>query len=216
MIPIRIFFTKTGTARFISHLDVNRMMQRALKRAELPVWYTQGFNPHMYLTFALPLSLGQESLCESMDLRLDEPMPLDEVQRRLQQVLPDGFSVTGVFPPRDKYAAIASAVYRCELFTEQPEALLADWERFIALPEIPMEKKTKRGSTTIDLRPCLSDVKQEAGENAVSLTMRLPAGSETNINPSLVLDAFSAHTELVFYSKILRTGVFNADGKPFC
>ena len=215
LIPIRIFFTKTGVARYISHLDVNRMMQRALKRAELPVWYTEGFNPHMYLTFALPLSLGQESLCESMDLRLNEPVPPEEVQCRLQAALPDGFSVTGVFPPQEKYAAIAAAVYRCELYTEQPETLAADWERFAALPEILTEKKTKRGSSTVDLRPLLSDVKREQGEEALTLTVRLPAGSVSNINPSLILEAFAAHTDQVFYSRILRTGVFTSDGKPF-
>ena len=65
----RVFYTKTGRAKYISHLDVTRCFQRALQRAGLSVWYTEGFNPHSYLTFTLPLSLGYESLCESMDKR---------------------------------------------------------------------------------------------------------------------------------------------------
>ena len=62
MTTIRVWFTKTGEASYISLLDLQRVMQRALKRSGLPVWYTLGFNPHIYMTFAAPLSLGQESL----------------------------------------------------------------------------------------------------------------------------------------------------------
>ena len=62
MTTVRIWFTKTGEASYISLLDLQRVMQRALKRSGLPVWYTLGFNPHIYMTFACPLPLGQESL----------------------------------------------------------------------------------------------------------------------------------------------------------
>ena len=72
MIDIRLGFSKTDRAAYISHLDCNRLFQRAFKRSGLPVWYTQGFNPHVYLTFPLPLSLGTESLCETVDFRLTE------------------------------------------------------------------------------------------------------------------------------------------------
>ena len=68
---IRVYFTKTGEASYISLLDLQRVMQRALKRSGLPVWYTLGFNPHIYMTFAAPLSLGQESLCETVDFKTE-------------------------------------------------------------------------------------------------------------------------------------------------
>ncbi len=74
MTTVRVWFTKTGEAAYISLLDLQRVMQRALKRARLPVWYTQGFNPHIYMTFAAPLALGQESLVESLDCKM-EPLP---------------------------------------------------------------------------------------------------------------------------------------------
>ena len=61
MTTVRLRFTKTGEAAYISLLDLQRVMQRAFKRSGLPVWYTQGFNPHIYMTFAAPLALGQES-----------------------------------------------------------------------------------------------------------------------------------------------------------
>ena len=69
---IRIFFSKTGRAIYISHLDLYRLFQRSIKRAKLPVWETEGFNPHLYLTFALPLALGTAGVCESMDTKLTE------------------------------------------------------------------------------------------------------------------------------------------------
>ena len=74
-IDARIFYRKTGRAKYISHLDLARCMQRAVKRTGLPVWYTVGFNPRLYLGFALPLPLGQESVCETVDLCLMEDIP---------------------------------------------------------------------------------------------------------------------------------------------
>ena len=75
MTTVRIWFTKTGEASYISLLDLQRVMQRSLKRSGLPVWYTLGFNPHIYMTFACPLPLGQESLVESVDVKTEAEQP---------------------------------------------------------------------------------------------------------------------------------------------
>jgi len=80
---VRVFWKKEGRIKYISHLDINRCMARALKRSRLPVWHTLGFNPHIYTTFALPLALGYESECESVDFRLTEQVPMQEVVDRL-------------------------------------------------------------------------------------------------------------------------------------
>ncbi|MEG1863452.1 MAG: TIGR03936 family radical SAM-associated protein, partial [Oscillospiraceae bacterium] len=78
MNTVRINFHKTGVACYFSHLDLQRVMTRALKKSGLPVWYSLGYNPRIYLTFALPLTLGHESICESFDFRLNEE--LDEAK----------------------------------------------------------------------------------------------------------------------------------------
>ena len=70
MREVRLRFSKTGQAKYISHLDVNRVFSRALSRARINLWYTEGFNPHPYMSFSLPLSLGVESLCENVDIRI--------------------------------------------------------------------------------------------------------------------------------------------------
>lgn len=90
---VRIRFSKTGRAKYISHLDLNRAMIRALRRAEIPLWYTEGFNRHPYVTFAAPLSQGYEGLRECMDFRLEEDMPMEELVSRLNAVMPEGLTV---------------------------------------------------------------------------------------------------------------------------
>ena len=70
MLKIRTVYEKRGRAKYISHLDLNRCMQRTIRRAGLPIWYSEGFNPRMYLMFPLALSLGFESVCEVMDFNL--------------------------------------------------------------------------------------------------------------------------------------------------
>ena len=90
MKSVRIMFSKTGRAKYVSHLDLVRAMTRAVRRADIPLWYTEGFNRHPYLTFASPLSLGYEGLRETMDIRMADDFPYDELAARLNAVLPEG------------------------------------------------------------------------------------------------------------------------------
>ena len=86
---VRIWFKKDFECRYISHLDLNRCMLRALHKSKIPIWHTEGFNPHIYLTFALPLSLGYESEFETMDFRLTKDMDFEEVLEKLDVKSPD-------------------------------------------------------------------------------------------------------------------------------
>lgn len=97
MREVRLRFSKTGRLKYISHLDINRAMSRALKRAQIPLWYTEGFNPHPYMSFSLPLSLGVESLCESVDLRIIGDITNDEIKNRLNNVLPQDIKIVDVY-----------------------------------------------------------------------------------------------------------------------
>jgi len=120
---IRIFFTKTGMAKYISHLDLMRCMSRAFKRAQIPLWFTEGFNPHLFMTFARPLSLGQESLCEVVDVRLVGEMTFKELQTRMNDALPRDITVVSVQTPVHKPSEIAVAEYAIKLFTDSQSAL---------------------------------------------------------------------------------------------
>ena len=90
MREVRLRFSKTDRCKYISHLDINRCMARALSRAKIPLWYTEGFNPHPYMSFSLPLSLGVESFCESVDLRIVGDITNQEIKDNLNEMLPEG------------------------------------------------------------------------------------------------------------------------------
>ena len=209
----RIVFEKRGRVKYISHLDLNRCMLRAVRRSGLPAWYTEGFHPHMYLMFPLALSLGAESTCEVMDIRLTEEVPPEEILDRLNPALPEGLRAYEVREPQNVTQDIAAAEYEVTLSGEN---LAGFWERFYAQEEILVEKKTKKGMKEIDIKPLITVLDMTALEGGVKLTLRLPAGNEGNINVSVVTDAFAKHAEFpVLVRKVLRTKIFCADGKLF-
>ena len=119
---VRVWFSKTGTARYISHLDLNRCMSRAFHKAKLPLWYTEGFNPHVFLTFAAPLSLGFEGRRESMDIRLIEEIPYAELIEKLNAGLPHDIRVYAVTEPEMKGNDVANAEYVLRVETEEGRA----------------------------------------------------------------------------------------------
>lgn len=195
---IRVFYTRHGSARYISHLDVSRCFQRALARSHLPVWYTQGFNPHIYITFAMPCPLGYESRCETMDLRLISEVPMEEVRDRLNAALPPDFRVTRAAFPVHSTDDIACADYRVEVSSPQKGAaeLEALLRGMLARPEIPAEKRTKKGSKTIDLKPLIELRSLASDGGGLTMVLRLAAGNANNINPTLVFDTFSGLYEV--------------------
>ena len=213
MTDYRIMFEKTGRARFISHLDLNRCMLRAIRRSGLPAWYTEGFHPHMYLMFPLALSLGTESLCEVMDIRLTEERSPEEILSRLNAVLPAGLHAVEVRTPQDRTQDIEAAEYQVTL---TGETLLPLWEQFLAQPEILAEKRTKKGVQTIDLRPLIEAEAAQAEGEHLTLTLRLPAGNAGNVNVSMVTDAFADFVKMPIYvEKLLRTKIFSGNGRLF-
>ena len=217
MLNIRVIFTKKGRAKYIGHLDVSRLMQRALKRAGLPVWYTEGFNPHMYVTFALPLPLGYESESEIMDLRLTEPIPFGEVKDRLNAVLPEGIYVLSVAEPVHKAAQIVCADYEIRLFPENgsPEELLKQWNRFTTQESIPVVKRTKKGPKTVDIKPDIQQLNATASGEELKLTLRLPAGLSKTINPTLVLENFVPFCGEACFFTVNRTRLYCEHAEAF-
>lgn len=135
MTTIRVWFTKTGEASYISLLDLQRVMQRALKRSGLPVWYTLGFNPHIYMTFAAPLSLGQESLAETVDFKSEaEGYDWDAAAPALSACLPRGIKVTRIAPAVLDAGDIACAAYEVRYAEKDAQAACAAWEAYNAAP----------------------------------------------------------------------------------
>lgn len=216
---IRVFYEKVGRAKFISHLDINRCMQRALRRAEIPVWYTEGFNPHPYTTFALPLSLGYESLCETMDLRITRQMPMKEIMDRLNATLPEGLVVRKVALQKNKPDTIETACYTIRIsFDDQDGAsVLEKLYDFDRRSEIIVTKHSKKGPKEVDIRPNVKILSASGEGDELLLEMECAAGLTLNINPTLYLDAFlTAYALVPRVTHVLRTAVLMKNGTAFC
>lgn len=201
----RAFFSKMGRAKYISHLDLSSVIIRAMKRTKLPIWQTEGYNPRTYVTFMLPLSLGQEGEHEAMDFRMLEDVPAGEIRDRLNAALPADIRVTEVTVPKDKNTDITAARYRIESSAD-PEKLRALCEK----EQINIEKRTKKGSAIVDLKQLMTDV--ELDGNVLRVTF--PAGTTFNINPSLLFEAYAAeYGEKVKRLRIVRTNIYSGNSE---
>lgn len=216
MIRLRAVFEKSGRAKYISHLDLNRCILRIFKRSKLPVWYTEGFNPHPYVSFALALSLGFESDCEIMDFNINEDIPLDTVKDRLNSVMPEGMHISSVTEQKKKITEITNAEYEMTLSCESPDALMHDINMLMSQDEIFIDKKTKKGMKSVDLKPSIDIIKVTPSDKTIILTMRLPAGTQTNYNPTLFLNALKDSYNSAFeIENIRRTGILCGNGEIF-
>lgn len=189
---VRVFFKKEGRCVYISHLDLARTMDRAIARSGIDVWYTLGFNPHIYLTFALPLSLGTKSLCESMEFRIAPEEEMATVLPRLNAVLPEGLQAYDIGEPVMEPKAIMWADYRLELGCDAEEMRQA-FERLCAKPEIVMQKRSKKGMKEVDIRPMFSLLQAEPISGGLEILLRCRAGVEINLNPTLLLEALEQY-----------------------
>lgn len=215
---VRVFFEKRGRAKYTSHLDTMRMFSRSLRRSGLPVWYTQGFNPHMYMTFALPIALGYESLCESVDLRLTKEVPFSEIVERLNAALPPDFRALSAARPQRDPKHIAWADYAATLVYQDANvpALLRKLDVFLAQPVIEVSKRTKKGEKTVDIKPFTQLLAIEELPDGMLLRLRCAAGVVTNIAPTLLLKAYYSWSNTMPDGvKILREAVFCDDMQPF-
>ena len=218
MYDVRIRLSKRGRIKFVSHLDMFRTMQRAVRRADIPLWYTEGFNPHPYISYLLALPLGVEGIAEPIDIRLVEPMTMEELKERLNAVMPEGMRVESAAPPVRKPGEIAFARYEVTLDREDisPQEL----REAMDCGELTCEKSGKSGHKKIMKTVNVSEHIREyqlndAGEKLL-LTVTLPAGSTFNLNPIQLMDAISARLGRRVYPPLtVRTALLCADGSEF-
>lgn len=197
--------------KFVSHLDMNRLMTRIIRKAGIPVWYTEGFNCHIYINYAVPLSLGFEGVYEIMDIRLtDDSYPLDEMLERLNSVSVEGIEFLKAGEPVLPTKDIAYAEYE---LTFDENGFFYDLREFLSKDSVICLKKDKKGRMKeLDIIPKIK--KKEFDVKRILLT--LTAGNEGNLNPALILNTFFIETgrEPVFYS-VKRLMLFDSEGKEF-
>ena len=156
----RALFEKVGSARFISHLDLMRLFQRAFKRAGLPLTHTQGFNPRPSVSIALPLSLGAESHCELLDFDLESPVPLEDIRNRLNAALIDGIRVREVYDngAKIKYLALLQSRLTLEYDGGIPAGAESAIGQLFAREALVLEKKNRNGVTQQDIIPMIRNL----------------------------------------------------------
>lgn len=184
MIYVFATFTKTGNLKYISHLDLHRAMTRLLLRSGLPIRFSEGFNPHPKLTFAQPLSLFQESLCEIAEFRLDEGASCPDeagALEKLRAAEPEGLHFVRVVYSERKLPVCKAARYELTFRTSM------DIDAFASLfnGEMPVLKKTKTKEKTLDISTLIGEKQFSACEGGVMLRCVLPCGNEY-LNPSYV------------------------------
>lgn len=153
----RALFEKTGNARYISHLDLMRVFQRAFQRAGLPLTHTQGFNPRASVSIALPLSLGVESRCELLDFDLEQPVDCGEIREKLNAALIDGVWIREIYEQGQKLKFLALLQSRLVLEYDRqiPDKSAEQIQSLFSQPGLIVEKKGKNGISQQDIIPML-------------------------------------------------------------
>lgn len=218
MYDLRLFLSKKGRIKFVSHLDMFRMMQRTVRRAEIPLWYTEGFNPHPYISFLLALSLGVESEGEPVDIRIVGDMSPEEVKERLNKALPEGLRVESAAAPFNKSAEISYGEYDVLYSAED----ISEKELYDALTsgKLSCEKSGKQGGKkvikTVGVSEHIKSFCVEKAGDDILLKVTLPAGSTFNLNPIQLSQAVSSYRgKEVVPVRVLRTALLCSDMTSF-
>ncbi len=195
MRSVRIYFSKTGDAKYISHLDLVRCFNRAAARAGIPIFFTEGFNPRPYMNFAMPLSLGISGLREIVDMKIDGEVTNDEIYDALSSVMPPDIKILEVCEPVQKASAVAFSKYKIEICQESmpSEAFNSAVSEMISRPELLVSKTGKQGKRKvvkyINLTEHIKDFKiWSLDEKNSVITLVLPSNTQFGISPVLFTD----------------------------
>lgn len=221
---IRAVFKKKDRAIYISHLDLMRVMQRTFKRSKLPVWFTKGYNPHIYLMFPLPLSLGVSSDCEMMDFGIDMSSgkpDYEQIKTRLNEVLPEGIEIVSVDAPNKPHTKVGASEYNVRFVSgDSAEDVETAFESFMSQESILIEKRAKvnckKTIVTKDIKPNINVLETRIADNVFEVDFRLPSGINNSLNIVAVTAAFES-----FYGKEFdkicanRTKILDDNGDDF-
>ncbi|HQQ40565.1 MAG TPA: TIGR03936 family radical SAM-associated protein [Clostridia bacterium] len=189
-------YHKGRALAMISHLDVQRTLQRAFRRAGLPLLYSNGFNPHPQFSFATAAATGMSSDCEWFEVQLFEPIAPEEFVRRANAAMPDGMSVSDAFEPPEGFGSLSAklraALYRAEISFETPvdgEKLKQTLETMLS-GEIVVNKRTKSGIRPVDMRPYILEVSvEEVGDGIAVLRVLGKLQADGGLRVDAFIDA---------------------------
>jgi len=224
--PLRIRFLKTGSLQFISHLDLMKTMTRLLIRSGLKMWYSEGFNPHPKLVFALPLSVGVESVCELLDVRVYGDIDYENLIRRLNESSTPELKFIEAYVPKRKFKEIAYARYKITVYSQNLTEGCADAVTKLFRSPIIVSKRKKSGDHDTDIVPFVRSLsaKFDAGAHELCVNTVLSASPDNYLNPEYIVEAIrratGAPSDEDFTPggdsyRILRTEMLDSKGQMF-
>jgi radical SAM-linked protein len=213
----RIKFEKTGVMKFIGHLDLLKLFQRAVKRSGLPVVYSQGFNPHQIMSFALPLSVGVESLGEIVEIEFSNELDTTQAMERLNNAMPDELKAINMRKlktgEKNAAASLTSASYELvfpQLVEEQKLAVVL--KEILAEEQIIITKKSKKGEKEVDIRPMIYSLES----NSLIVQITIATGSVANLKAEAVAEIICEKLGISYVPgdvTIKRTVLFGGNGE---
>lgn len=209
MLPVRVFYAKDENVSYISHLDLQRSVFRAINRSGLNPVYTEGFNPHIKATFACPLSVFQKSGYEIFDFFVLDELSYEEITQRLKTAFPRGLEVIKAEIPVKDLKEIALADYVINLKTP----LTAEDIENMLSGKIDVVKKTKKGDVLTDISPLIKSKTFVKEENGVKLYIRCACGTGEHLNLRYLIEFLS---DSVTDYDIIRNMLYDGDGNIFC
>lgn len=220
MREVRLLFSKTDRCKYISHLDINRCMSRAVTRAGIPLWYTEGFNPHPYMSFSLPLPLGVESMCESLEIRITGEISNEEIKNELNAVLPDGIKILDAYEDFRNCSEIAFSDYVFKYEFKNNENAAEKIKEVLNSDEITALKKGKKGRKKvvkeINIKPLIDKYSVSVRGDNVIINARLVAGQHSNLSPELFSKTILELSGLEFeWKNIARLSLLDANYNKF-
>jgi radical SAM-linked protein len=207
---MRARFSRTDATSWLAHLDLMRVFERTLRRTGLPLAFTQGFSPHPVMTFALPLGVGIDAADDVADFALDADIAPEEFVVKMNATLPEGLRILGARIAPEGGESLMAAVHEATYVLRGP-GIGAALARLPAAGPLPVQKKGKEGSKTVDVRPLLVELTARDDD---SLEALVKAGSRENLRPDLLLQALVDHAglpqDVADDAATLRTALYTA------
>ena len=206
-INLRIKFKKIGNLQYISHLDLVRTMNKIVTRANLPLWYTEGFNPKPKMVFAAPLSIGTESIAEYMDLRLSEKIDPKIAIDFLNKNLTDELVVLDAYYPTGKLTEMKWLGYTVTVDTEGASAELAErCTAALAKDSIKVNKKEALGGAEMEIAHLVKSAVAEYRDGKIYIECVLSADASAFLNPEYVVKYLRGACGILSCGNLLAEG----------
>ncbi len=218
-IKVRIKFSKTGSLKFISHLDLQRTMQSSFLRSKLPIYFSEGFSPHPKVVFTPPLSVGVSSLTEFVDVKMVAEVSHGEIMEKLNASFPKGLRALECYTPASKFSDIKWGLYGIgfELNGEAPEDICERVRDVLSADEIMVEKFSKKGEAKrVNIAGGIRFVGAELQDGVLFVRAKLSCDTENFVNPKYIGETLAAAMPEIFAGaeeETCRMEVYLADGE---